>query len=109
MVTFLFINIFVAHRKNIEFWLEKDCDFWGDNIELHLIDVDSTSYAWHVICQNTAYEITYSDIGEITLSALPTKYWASSTIRELYYGDASEQSYRAMIALLADNFVDQII
>jgi hypothetical protein len=108
VVTLLFINISMAHRKNIESLLEKDCEFWGDPVKLHLIDVDCTSYAWHVICQNTAYEITYSDIGEITLSALPTKYWSSSTIRELYHGDASEQSYRSMIALLADNFVDQI-
>jgi hypothetical protein len=98
----------MAHRKNIEFLLEKDCEFWGNNVKLHLIDVDCTSYAWHVICQNTAYEITYSDIGEITLSALPTKYWPGSTVRELYHGDASEQSYGRMIALLADNFIDQI-
>ena len=108
MVTLLFINIFMAHRKNIEFLLEKDCEFWGDNVKLHLIDVDCTSYAWHVIFQNTAYEITYSDIGEITLSALPSRYWPSSTTRELYHGDASEQSYQSMIALLADNFVDLV-
>ena len=96
----------MAHRKNIEFLLEKDCEFWCDNVELRLVDVDCTSYAWHVICQNTAYEITYSDIGEITLSALPSRYWRGSTVRELYHGDASEQSYGRMIGLLADNFVD---
>jgi hypothetical protein len=96
----------MAHRKNIEFLLEKDCEFWGNDVELRLMDVDSSSYAWHVICQNTAYEITYSDIGEITLSALPSRYWPGSTIRELYYGDASEKSYQAMIGVLADNFVD---
>ena len=106
MVTLLFINISMAHRKNIEFLLEKDCEFWGDNVKLHLVDVDCTSYAWHVICQNTAYEITYSDIGEITLSALPSRYWPGSTVRELYHGDASEQSYGRMIERLADNFVD---
>ena len=106
MVTLLFINISMAHRKNIEFLLEKDCEFWGDNVKLHLVDVDCTSYAWHVICQNTAYEITYSDIGEITLSALPSRYWPGSTVRELYHGDASEQSYVRMIERLADNFVD---
>lgn len=98
----------MAHRKNIEFLLEKDCEFWGDNVELHLIDVDSSSYAWHVICQNTAYEITYSDIGEITLSALPSKYWPGSTTRELYQGDASETSYRRMIDILADNFTEVV-
>jgi hypothetical protein len=96
----------MAHRKNIESLLEKDCKFWGDNVELHLIDVDCSSYAWHVICQNTAYEITYSDIGEITLSALPSKYWPGSTVREIYHGDSSVQSYQAMIGTLSDNFVD---
>jgi hypothetical protein len=108
VVTLLFINIPMAHRKNIEFLLEKDCEFWGNNVELRLIDVDNSSYAWHVICQNTAYEITYSDIGEITLSALPSKYWPGSTIRELYHGNATETSYRTMIGLLADNFVDLV-
>jgi len=98
----------MAHRKNIEFLLEKDCDFWGDNVELRLVDVDSSSYAWHVICQNTSYEITYSDIGEITLSALPSKYWPGSTTREIYHGDASVQSYQTMIELLSDNFVDTV-
>jgi hypothetical protein len=106
VVTLLFINISMAHRKNIEFLLEKDCEFWGDPVELHLVDVDCSSYAWHVICQNTAYEITYSDIGEITLSALPSKYWPGSTVRELYHGDASETSYKRMIDILSDNFVD---
>jgi hypothetical protein len=108
VVTLLFINISMAHRKNIEFLLEKDCEFWGDNVKLHLVDVDCISYAWHVICQNTAYEITYGDIGEITLSALPSRYWPGSTVRELYHGDASEQSYGRMIGLLADNFVDTV-
>ena len=96
----------MAHRKNIEFLLEKDCEFWGNNVELHLVDVDCSSYAWHVIYQHTAYEITYSDIGEITLSALPSKYWPGSTTRELYQGDASETSYRRMIKLLSDNLQD---
>lgn len=97
----------MAHRKNIEYWLESDCDSWS-NVELQLIDSDCGSYAWHITCQHTVYEITYSDIGQITLSALPKKYWPGSNIREIYLGDNSEQSYRTMIELLADNFVDQI-
>jgi len=108
VVTLIFINISMAHRKNIEFWLEKDCDFWGDNVKLYLLDVDCNSYAWHVICQNTAYEITYSDIGEITLSALPSRYWHGSTTRELYHGDSSEISYRRIIDILADNFTEVV-
>jgi hypothetical protein len=108
VVTMLFINISMAHRKNIEYLLEKHCNFWGGNVELHLVDVDSSSYAWHVACQDTVYEITYSDIGEITLSSLPSKYWPGSTIREIYHGDASEQSYNTMIGLLADNFIDVV-
>jgi hypothetical protein len=54
------------------------------------------------------YEITYSDIGEITLSALPSNPWRGSYIRDIYAGDNSTASYAQMIGLLADNFVDII-
>jgi len=96
----------MAHRKNIEYWLEADCTSWQNKVKLELIDSDCSSYAWHVTHQNTVYEITYSDIGEITLSSLPAKYWPGSYIREIYFGDNSEQSYRHMMSLLADNLTD---
>jgi hypothetical protein len=97
----------MTHRKHIEYWLESDCASWN-NVKLQLIDSDCSSYAWHVTHQNTIYEITYSDIGQITLSALPAKYWPGSYIREIYLGDNSEYSYQTMIALLSDNFVDLV-
>jgi hypothetical protein len=98
----------MAHRKNIEYWLEADCTSWNNSVKLELIDSDCSSYAWHITHQNTVYEITYSDIGEIALSALPSKYWPGSEIREIYVGDNSEKSYRTMISMLSDNFTDFI-
>jgi hypothetical protein len=99
----------MAHRKKIESWLESNCEVWGNEIKLELVDSDCISYAWHLTHQNTVYEITYSDIGEITLSALPTKYWPGSFIREIYHGNNSEQSYRQMIDILSDNFTNSYI
>jgi hypothetical protein len=99
----------MAHRKKIESWLENDCKRWGDNIRIYLIDVDCSSYAWHIKHQNTVYEVTYDDIGVITLSSLPSKYWPGSFIREIYQGDNSEKSYREMIGLLSDNFTNNYI
>jgi hypothetical protein len=96
----------LAHRKDIENWLEIDCEQLG--LDLELIDSDCASYAWHLTHQNTVYEITYSDIGEITLSALPVNCWKGSYIRDIYAGDNSSASYTQMISLLADNFVDII-
>lgn len=96
----------MAHRKDIENWLEIDCEQLG--LDLKLIDSDCASYAWHLTHQKTVYEITYSDIGEITLSALPLNPWRGSYIRDIYAGDNSTASYAQMISLLADNFVDTI-
>lgn len=96
----------MAYRKKIEYWLEKDCKFWGNKISLELIEAKSTEYTWHLKHKHTIYEITYSDIGEITLSALPLKYWPGSFIRDIYQGNNSRQSYNSMISLLQDNFVN---
>jgi hypothetical protein len=98
----------MAHRKRIENWLETTCKHWGDEVELQLIHVDNDSYVWHLIHQNNVYEITYGDIGEITLSSLPSKYWPGSFIREIYSGDNSVESYNKMMAVLTDNFVDVV-
>ena len=98
----------MAHRKNIEFWLEKDCETWSNCVQMYLLDVDPTSYTWHIINQNTVYEIYYSDSGVISLSALPSKCWPGSRSREIYSGDNSQSSYQHMIGLLADNFVDLV-
>jgi hypothetical protein len=98
----------MAYRKRVEKWLEDDCKFWSKNIRLYLSDVDCNSYAWHIVHRNTIYEVTYSDLGHITLTASPAKHWPSSFVREIYAGDNSKQSYRTMINLLADNFVDII-
>jgi hypothetical protein len=99
----------MAYRKKIESWLENDCKSWGDNVRIYLVDADCCNYAWHVEHQNTVYEITYRDIGEITLSSLSSKYWPGSFIREIYHGDNSKQSYQAMIGLLSDNFSNTYI
>jgi hypothetical protein len=104
----LFINIFMAHRKHIQALVEFAGDLWAKSARFELIDVDSTSYTWHVTNQNTVYEIYYSDSGVISLSALPSKCWPGSRSREIYSGDNSESSYQYMIGLLADNFVDQV-
>lgn len=98
----------MAYRKRVEKWLEDDCRFWSKNIRSYLSDASCSSYAWHIVHQNTIYEVTYSDAGHITLTATPAKHWPSSAVREIYTGDNSKQSYRTMINLLADNFVDTI-
>lgn len=96
----------MAHRKRVEKWLEDDCRFWSNNISAYLLDADCSGYIWHIVHQNTVYEVNYSDAGQITLTSIPSKHWPSSAVREIYAGDNSKQSYRKMINLLADNFVD---
>jgi hypothetical protein len=93
----------MAHRKNIETWLEQDTEDWAD---LKLLESKCTSYRWQLTVGTTDYEINYSDLGYITLSSLPCTASNLSEIREIYQGDASEQSYRSMIGLLADNLTD---
>ena len=88
----------MAHRKNIENWLEKDCKFWG--IDLTLVNATCTDYVWHLTHQNTTYEITYNDYGQLAVNALPSKIWPKNEIREIYVGD----SYQTMIGVLSDNF-----
>ena len=96
----------MAHRKNIETWLEQDTADWAD---LKLLESKCTSYRWQLTVGATDYEINYSDLGYITLSSLPCTASNLSEIREIYQGDASEQSYRSMIGLLADNLTDSWI
>jgi hypothetical protein len=96
----------MAYRKKIESWLEKDAACWA---ELKLIESNCTSYRWQLTISATDYEINYSDLGYITLSSLPCTASNLSEIREIYQGDASEQSYRSMIGLLADNLTDSWI
>ena len=95
----------MAHRKNIEYWLEKDLKFWT-SAQLDLITADNTSYLWHLTVLNTQYEINYSDLGFITLSSLPINSSVTSEVREIYQGDTSEQSYTKMISVLADNITN---
>ncbi len=96
----------MAYRKNVQSWLEKDCKFWNNKIDLYLIKSSSTDFVWHLRHKNSVYEITYSDIGEITLSEFPEKYWPGSIIRDIYSGDNSKKSYNIMIELLQDNLVN---
>jgi hypothetical protein len=96
----------MAYRKNIETWLEQDTADWAD---LKLIESNCTSYRWQLTINFTDYEINYSDLGYITLSSLPCSASIQSEVREIYQGDASEQSYRSMIGLLSDNLIDQWI
>jgi hypothetical protein len=98
----------MAYRKRVEKWLEDDCRFWRKNICLYLSDASCSSYTWHIVHRNTIYEVNYSDAGHITLTSTPSKHWPSSLVREIYAGDNSKQSYRTMINLLTDNFVDII-
>jgi hypothetical protein len=93
----------MAYRKKVENWLERDCEFWGVDVEL--IDSSCTRYVWHITCQNTVYEISYSDKGELAMNSLPAKIYPKTEIREIYVGDNSEISYRKMISLLSDNFL----
>jgi len=94
----------MAHRKNIEYWLEKDVAHWGSNVEFYMVDSDCANFAWHLVHQNNIYEIIYSDVGQLMVSEFPNKCWPASTIREIYDGNSSEQSYRDMIGILADTF-----
>lgn len=95
----------MAHRKDFESWLEKDCNSWK-NVQLELISVDNTSYQWYLTTDVTQYEINYNDVGYITLSSLPCAGYLTSEVREIYQGDTSEKSYKNMISVLSDNFVD---
>lgn len=96
----------LAHRKDIEHQLEIDCRQLG--LDLELVDVDCYSYTWHLTHQNTVYEIYYSDLGELSLNALPSKIWPKTGIRDIYTGSNSKMSYDQMISSLTDNFVDII-
>ena len=98
----------MTHRKHIEALVESAGDLWAKSARFELIDVDSTSYTWHVTHQNTVYEIYYSDSGVISLTALPSKCWPGSRSREIYSGNNSQSSYQHMIGLLADNLVDLV-
>jgi hypothetical protein len=99
----------MAYRKHLESWLENDCKKWGNNVSLALITANSSDYVWHLTHQHSVYEITYSDLGEISLSSNPKNYWPGSFIREIYHGDNSYSSYRKMIDVLSDNFVDSMV
>jgi hypothetical protein len=96
----------MAYRKHFESWLETDVRSWGKNVEFYLVDSDCSNFAWHLRHGNDVYEITYSDLGEISLSSLPKKHWPSSFIREIYSGDHSRNSYQSMMTILADNISD---
>jgi hypothetical protein len=95
----------MAHRKKFENWLETDCRHWPA-AELRLIESNCTDYRWELTVNSTQYEISYSDCGYITLSSLPKRAFYTSEVREIYQGDVSEQSYRTMLSVLSDNFVD---
>jgi hypothetical protein len=94
----------MAHRKNIEYQLEKACEFWGDTVKLTLVNSNCVDYVWNLEHDNTVYEITYSDSGEIAVNALSNKSWPKSQIREVYVGDNSQSSYQNMISALSNNF-----
>ena len=97
----------MAYRKHFESWLENDCKNWsGHGVCLQLITANSSDYVWQLTHQGTVYEITYSDVGKISLSSNVKKYWPGSFIREIYHGDNSYASYQNLIAMLSDNFVD---
>jgi len=109
VVTLLFINISMAYRKHFEQQLETDIAYWGNTVEFYMVDSDCANFACHLVHQNNIYEITYSDLGQITLSEFPKKHWPNSTIREIYVGDHSAPSYQCMLSLLADNFNTSLI
>jgi hypothetical protein len=98
----------MAYRKHFENWLESDVSCWGTNVEFNLIDSDCHNFTWHLNYQDSVYEISYSDCGQIALTALPKKYWPGSYIREIYVGDNSKTSYNAMMSLLSENITDII-
>jgi hypothetical protein len=104
----VFINISMAYRKKIESWLEKDCDQIV-GFKPRLLESNSTGYLWQLTVDSTEFEIKYSDLGYITLSSLPKQGYITTEVREIYQGNASEQSYRRMIELLTDNLVDHWI
>jgi hypothetical protein len=95
----------MAHRKNIEYWLENDCKSWSES-HLELIESNISGYRWKLTINKTDYEINYSDLGYITLSSLPLRGYSTSEIREVYHGDNSESSYQRMIDILSDNLLD---
>jgi hypothetical protein len=101
----IFINISMTHRKKIESFLEQDCKKIT-NLTPRLVESTTTGYTWQVSVDTTDYEITYSDLGFIILSSLPKSGQLISEVREIYQGDASEESYSRMINMLCDNLLD---
>lgn len=95
----------MTHRKNIEYWLERDSSNFTDTT-LELLESNSSESRWHLTHAATQYEFCYSDFGYITLSSVPCAGLLTAEIREIYHGPASEQGYNDMIAVLADNLVD---
>jgi hypothetical protein len=98
----------MAHRKHFEKQLEDDLAHWGNNVKFYLADSTCTSYIWHVICQNTIYEISYADTDELTIQSSNVNHNRFSSIRKIYSSNTSKTSYHAMLSSLSDNFVDII-
>ena len=98
----------MAYRKRVENWLEKDCKFWAPNIDFELIDAGTSSYVWNIVHKHTRYTVVYSDSGHLRLSSCATKHASLFSVREIYLGDTSEQSFNTMIGLLSDNFAHMI-
>jgi hypothetical protein len=94
----------MTHRKNIEYQLEKACEFWGTRVKLTLVHSNCVDYVWNLEHDHTVYEITYSDGNEIAVNAVVNDSWPQSQIREIYVGDNSQSSYQNMISALSDNF-----
>lgn len=98
----------MAYRKKVETWLESNCRFWGHQVKLDLVDSDCTSYVWHLVQGKTRYAITYSDLGELSLSATSTRHATLDSVRHIYQGDSSEASFSELTRLLSDNFTQQV-
>jgi hypothetical protein len=98
----------MAYRKRVENWLETGCKFWGNRVKFTLVDADCSSYVWHIVHGNTQYAVVYSDLGELTLTAISVKHSTLNTVRHIYHGDNSEASFDIMMSRLADNFVHMV-
>lgn len=94
----------MSRRKHIESQLATACRYWGAIVKVELIDARCTEYCWQLTHEQTVYEVTCSDAGDLVLISTSNKY--PSRIREIYAGDNTDISYQIMIGRLVDNFTD---
>jgi len=95
----------MAHYKFLENELEKDIFSWA-NAQTYLADSTVNSRIWHVVANNTTFEIVYDFAGTLLLYRRPTKWCCSSTNQVLLAGKDDYITCKNLIGLIADNLID---